>query len=102
MTVDRIELNNALIVYLGGGRERGILPYGQKERLRAAFPENSDDLLNECEKIIALLDCDEKVLQTGDLVQIGNNASEQIKKRVDWLEDIVANKLGNYYSYQMR
>ena len=102
MIIEHKELNMALIAYLGGGRDRGILPYGQEERLRLAFPEKSEEILAECEKILAVLDCDESVFRTGNLEQIGKSSSERIKKRFDWLEAIVADKLGNYYSYQAR
>jgi hypothetical protein len=99
---DPEELSKALMVYLGGGSGRGILPYGQKERLVTAFPEKADALLSECVRIVALLDCDPKVRQTGDLVQIGRSVSERIRKKVVWLDEAVADKLGDYYSYQMR
>jgi hypothetical protein len=102
MGIERAQLNNALVVYLGGGQDRGVIPYGQEERVRAAFPESADELLAECKKVIDALDCDEKIFQTGDLIKIGDSASERIKKRFGWLESIVADKLGNYYSYQMR
>ena len=102
MAVTRTQLNNALIEYLGGGFVPGIIPGGQEERLRAAFPVEAEELLAECIKIIEALDCDEKVLQTGDLAAIGDNASERIKKQFEWLDTLVVKKLGNYYSYAMR
>lgn len=96
------EINKALLAYLGGGDGRGIVPYNQEQRVRTAFPEKSDELIAECEKVIEIVDCDQQVLNTGNLVEIAENATERIKKKFVWLDTIVALKLGNYYSYQMK
>lgn len=91
-----------LLVYLGGEKSSAILPYGQEERVKAAFGEKSNEVLSACQKIIEALKCCPDVLSKGDLREIAESVSQRAQAKFSWLDPIVAEKLGSYYSYQQR
>jgi hypothetical protein len=102
-TVDTLEINQALRIYLDADpRSGGVRPSGMVERIRSKYGSRSPTVLEEIKRVIGGLYDEEEVVGLKSLQDIGAFAEARARSRRPDLEDDVCKAIGNYISYSYR
>jgi hypothetical protein len=99
--MDNELLDRAIAVYLGGELDSpGIDPAGgEKERLNSA---GLIEFYDDCQNFLKEVYQDDQSWRHENLEDVADLASLEIKKKFPWLTINTANKLGNWYAYQVK
>jgi hypothetical protein len=101
-TMNLIDVNQALRIYLGSDQNGGVEPYGMVARVEARYGSNASTVIAELESVLDGLYQESDVINLPTLADIAIFVEKRVRLRRPDLEDDVCKAIGNYVSYSYR